>query len=123
MSLDISSEGSSFNGTKVAGTTAGLSALTLADFDSGDDASTSGTLVLLLDNSGVVSADIGTDLPTPSALGVIGGTKLVVVNDTNGKRVNFTDPNTTYSFSYVNRQSEAITLTADGTGDQWIMAF
>lgn len=123
MSLDISSSGTSYNGTKVLGTTAGLAALTLANFDSGDNAADANKLILFLDNSGTPSADIGTDLPSPSALGVIGGTQLVVVNDTNGKIVTFADPNTGYTFTYVNRASEAITLSADGTGDQWVMGF
>jgi hypothetical protein len=123
MSLDLSSSGLAYNSVKVAGTTAGLAALTLANFNSGDSASTSDTLLLQLDNSGTPSADIGTDLPAPSALGVIGGTKLVVINDTNGVKVTFVDPVTSISFDFVNRNGEAITLVADGSGDQWVMNF
>jgi hypothetical protein len=123
MSLDLSASGLSYNGTKVAGTSVGLAALTLGDFDSGDDASLATTLILQLDNSGTPSADIAADLPAPSALGVVGGTKLVVVNDTNGKKVTFIDPITGITFNYVNRAGEAITLGADGDGDQWVMSF
>lgn len=123
MSLDLSSEGLAYNGTKVAGTSVGLAALALGDFDQGDAAATSSTLILELDNSGTPSANIAANLPAPSALGVVGGTKLVVVNDTNGKKVTFIDPITGITFDYVNRAGEAITLGADGTGDQWVMAF
>lgn len=123
MSLDISSSGVAYNSVKVAGTTVGLAALTLADFNSGDTATDSDTLLLQLDNSGTPSADAGTDLPAPSALGVIGGTKLVLINDTNGKKVTFVDPVTSISFEFVNRVGEAITLVADGDGDQWVMNF
>jgi hypothetical protein len=123
MSLDLSSSGLSYNSVKVAGTTLGLSALVIADFNSGDSADLATTLILQLDNSGTPSADIATDLPIPSALGVIGGTKLVVINDTNGQKVTFTDPITGIVFSFVNRAGEAITLGADGDGDQWVMSY
>lgn len=123
MSLDLSAEGLAYNSTKILGTTVGLAALVIGDFDSGDPAETSNKLILQLDNSGTPSANIGADLPVPSALEVVGGTELVVVNDVNGKKVTFIDPVTGITFNYVNRVGESITLIADGTGDQWVMAF
>jgi hypothetical protein len=123
MSLDLSAEGLAYNSVKVAGTTVGLAALADTNFNSGDPFDTSNKLILQLDNSGTPSANIGADLPAPSALGVVGGTELVVVNDTNGKVVTFNDPVTGITFNYVNRAGESITLVADGTGDQWVMAF
>jgi len=123
MSLDLSAEGMAYNATKVAGTTAGLAALTLANFDTGSGASDATQLLLQLNNSGTPSADIATDLPAPSALGVVGGTKLTLINDTNGKKVTFTDPFTGIVFSFVNRAGESISLLADDENDQWVMAF
>jgi hypothetical protein len=119
MSLSIANEGMAFNGTKVVGTTAGLAALTLANFDSGSSADASNQLNLYLDNSGVPSADIATDLPTPVALGVISGTKLVVFNDTTGKKVTFIDPENGVTYDFVNKNGEYITLVSDGA--QWVI--
>ena len=123
MSLNISAEGMAYNGTKVAGTTAGLAALTSAAFDSGSDFEDASSLVLWLDNSGTPSSDIITDLPAPSALGVVGGVRLTLVNDTTGKKVTAIDPNTGYTLDYVNRQGESISLVSDEENDQWIIAF
>jgi len=119
MSLAIPSEGFANNGTKVVGTAVGLAALTLGDFDEGTSASNATQLNLLLDNSGTPSADIATDLPTPVALGVIAGTKLVVFNDTNGKKVTFTDPLNGIVYDFVNKNGEYITLVSDGTN--WVI--
>lgn len=119
MSLSIANEGMAFNATKVAGTTVGLSAVTLADFDSGSTADAASQLNLYLDNSGTPSTDIGTDLPTPSTLGVVAGTKLVVFNDTTGSKVTFVDPENGVTYDFVNKNGEYITLISDGS--QWVI--
>ena len=123
MSLNLSSEGMAYNSVKVVGTAAGLAAITSANFNTGSAFNDASKLILFLNNSGTPSADIITDLPDPSALGVIGGTGLTVVNDTNGKKVTAVDPNTGYTMDYVNRASESITLVADEENDQWIVSF
>lgn len=123
MSLNLSSEGMAYNSVKVVGTTAGLGALTNASFDSGSSFNDAAKLILFVDNSGVPSANIIADLPIPSALGVVGGTQLTVVNDTNGRKITAVDPNTGFTMDYVNRASESITLVADEENDQWILNF
>lgn len=123
MSLNISTEGMAFNGTKVAGTAVGLAALADTDFDSGSAFEDAQKLILFLDNSGTPAPDAIAALPAPSALGAVGGVELVLVNDTNGKKITVTDPNTTYTLSYVNRQGESITLIVDDESDQWIVSF
>lgn len=119
MSLSIANEGMAFNVTKVVGTTAGLAALTLANFDGGTSASAANQLNLYLDNSGTPSADISTDLPSPDTLGVVAGTKLVVYNDSNGKKVTFGDPENSVSYDFVNKNGEYITLISDGS--RWLI--
>ena len=124
MSLDLGAEGFAYNSVKVANTIAALGAITLATFNSGDDAGLAGKLMLQVDNSGATpSLDIATDIPAPVALGVVGGTEIVIVNDTNGKKLNVTDPITGLSLSYAHRIGESITLIADGDGDQWAFSF
>ena len=124
MSLDLSSEGFAYNATKVANTTVALGAITLATFDSGDDADLATKLLLQVDNSGATpSADIASDLPAPSALPVVGGTELVIVNDTNGKKLVVVDPITGLTLDYANRIGESVTLVADGDSDQWVFSF
>lgn len=124
MSLDLGAEGFAYNSVKVANTTAALGAITLATFNSGDDASLAAKLMLQVDNSGATpSADIIADLPAPVALGVVGGTEMVIINDTNGKILNVTDPITGLSLSYANRIGESVTIIADGAGDQWVFSF
>ena len=120
MSLSIANEGMAYNATKVAGTTVGLAALTLANFDSGTTAANANQLNLYLDNSGTPSANIATDLPTPLALGVVAGVKLVVFNDTNGQKVTFIDPENGVTYDFVNKNGEYISLISDGT--QWLIA-
>ena len=123
MSLNISTEGMAYNGTKVAGTAVGLAALAAGDFDSGSPFADSSSLVLWLDNSGTPAPDALTSIPAPSALGAVGGTRLTLVNDTNGKKITAVDPNTGYTLSYANRQGESISFVADEENDQWIIAF
>jgi hypothetical protein len=124
MSLDLGAEGFAYNTVKVANTTAALGAITLATFNAGDDASLASKLMLQVDNSGATpSADIIADLPAPVALGVVGGTEIVIINDTNGKKLNVTDPITGLSLSYANRVGESVTIVADGDGDQWVFSF
>ena len=123
MSLDLGAEGMAYNGTKVAGTAVGLAALALTDFDTGSEAAVATQLLLQLDNSGVPAPDAAASLPIPSALGVVGGTKLTIINDTNGKKVTFIDPFTGITFDFVNRVGESISLLADDENDQWVMAF
>lgn len=124
MSLDLGSEGFAYNSVKVANTTVALGAITLATFNTGDEPAVATTLLLQLDNSGATpSADVSADLKDPSVLGVVSGTKLVLVNDTNGTKVTLIDPITGITFDFVNRIGEAITLIADGATDKWVMSF
>ena len=111
MSLSIANEGMAYNSVKVLGTTAGLAALTLANFNTGDSANAANQLNLYLDNSGTPSADI--------ALGVVGGTKLVVFNDSNGKKVTFIDPVNGVTYDFVNKNGEYITLVSNGA--DWVI--
>jgi hypothetical protein len=48
---------------------------------------------------------------------------MVIINDTNGKILNVTDPITGLSLSYANRIGESVTIIADGAGDQWVFSF
>jgi hypothetical protein len=122
MSLSIANEGLAYNATKVANTTAALGAITLATFDEGVDGGSASILNLYLDNSGATpSANIGADLPAPSALGVVSGTELNVYNDTTGKRVNFTDAKLSVGYTFVNKNGEFITLVADDAADRWLI--
>ena len=108
MSLDLTAEGMAYTGTKIVGTAVGLAAVTLADFDTGSEAAVAPKLIAHVNNSGTPSANVGTDLPIPSALGVVGGTVLVLVNDTNGKKITFVDPFTGITFDYCNRIGESV---------------
>ena len=119
MSLAIPSEGMAYNSVKVLGTAAGLAALTLANFNTGDSASDATTLNLYIDNSGTPAADAAVSLPDPVTLGVVGGTKLVIFNDTNGKKVTFTDPILSVVYDFVNKDGEYITLVSNGTN--WVI--
>ena len=118
MSLNLSSDGVAYNTTAVLSSAVALGAVNAATFDAGNPVAEVGKLVVLID-TGLADADLA-DLSLPSAIGVADGTSIACVNGSNNKII-YTDPNTGYSFSYVNKQGESLTLVA--SNNAWIVEF
>ena len=118
MSLNLSSDGVAYNTTAVLSTAVALGAITSATYDAGNAVSEVGKLILLVDTT-ALDADLA-DLATPTEMGVTDGVELTVVN-ADSKKITYTDPNTGYALSYVNKQGESITLVA--SNNTWIVNF
>jgi hypothetical protein len=119
MSLSLSTDGVAYNTTAVLPTTVALGAVNAATFDAGNAVAECGKLILLIDTT-TGDADLA-DLALPNAIGAADGTTIACVNGSNSNKIIYTDPNTGYSFSYVNRQGESLTLVA--TNNAWIVEF
>lgn len=119
MSLNLSTDGVAYNTTAVLPTTAALGAVNAATFNAGNPVSECGKLILLI-NTTTGNADLA-DLANPNSIGAADGTTIACVNGSNVGKIIYTDPNTGYAFSYVNRQGESITLVA--SNNSWIVEF
>lgn len=119
MSLNLSTDGVAYNTTAVLPTAVALGAITSATFDAGNPVAECGKLILLI-NTTTQNADLA-DLALPNAMGAADGTTLACVNGSNSNKIVYTDPNTGYSFTYVNRQGESLTLVA--SNNTWIVEF
>lgn len=119
MSLALSTDGVAYNTVAVASTALALGGITSATFDGGNPAAEVGKLLLLIDTA-LADANLA-DLAAPSAMDVADGVELVCINNTNGKKITYTDPNTGYSLDYVNKQGESISLVS--SNDTWLVAF
>ena len=119
MSLNLSTDGVAYNTTAVLSTAVALGAVNAATFNAGNPVAECGKLILLIDTT-AQNADLA-DLALPNAMGAADGTTIACVNGSNSNKIIYTDPNTGYSFSYVNRQGESITLVA--SNNSWIVEF
>lgn len=118
MSLNLSSDGVAYNTTAVLSSTAALNAVNAATFNAGNPVAEVGKLLLLIDTT-AIDADLA-DLATPDTIGVADGTTIACINAAN-KKIVYTDPNTGYTFNYVNKQGESLTLVA--SNNTWIVEF
>lgn len=116
MSFDKSTDGVSWNDSAAA--PAVLSGLAAGDFTEGKGDIDSAILKYYVEPTADVSANT---LPAPSATGICDGAELVLIkNNTGGGKITYTDPETGRTIDYVNKQDEAMTLTADLSSDTWV---
>lgn len=118
MSLDLSSEGFSFSTSAISD----ISTINASTFNGGDNNINSSKLQLQIDTSSETNPVDLSNLPNPTTLGVISGCTLTIVKiNSGGTNLTYTDPLTTITYNYVDRQGESITLQADIDGDRWIV--
>lgn len=119
MSLDLSNRsGLSFNGTAVTNTI-----ITTATFDGGAGENGSCFALYVDTSGGAVSLNT-----LPTNLTQAGGAPLfedgmtitVIKNTADANAITFTDPISTRTMSFVNRQDERICLKYDGAGSRWV---
>jgi hypothetical protein len=121
MSLDLS------NPAGRAFTPAAVTDLsTLAEASFSGDLDNAGKIMVLVDTSAgdIDAGTLITSLTLASGAEVFadGFEATLIKSTTDGNRITFTDPQTTFVYNYVNRQTESLTLVYDlstGTG-RWL---